>query len=89
MALRVLELPLIEDAQELNAAVRFQAQEELPMPLEQAVLDHRVLERYTDGDSSRMRVLVVGARRDSVDRLLSATRRAGLVPSWSICPRSR
>ena len=27
-----------------------------------------------------MRVLVVGARRDSVDRLLSATRRAGLVP---------
>ncbi len=80
VALRVLELPLIEDPQELNAAVRFQAQEELPMPLEQAVLDHRVLERYTDGDSSRMRVLVVGARRDSVDRLLSATRRAGLVP---------
>ena len=27
-----------------------------------------------------MRVLVVGARRDSVERLLAATRRAGLVP---------
>ena len=51
VALRVLELPLFEDAQELNAAVRFQAQEELPMPLEQAVLDHRVLERYSDGDT--------------------------------------
>jgi type IV pilus assembly protein PilM len=80
VALRVLELPIIENAQELDAAIRFQAQEELPMPLEQAVLDHRVLERFSDGETSRMRVLVVGARRDSVDRLLSATRRAGLFP---------
>ena len=80
VALRVLELPVIENAEELEAAIRFQAQEELPMPLEQAVLDHRVLERFTDGDTPRMRVLVVGARRDSVDRLLSATRKAGLSP---------
>jgi type IV pilus assembly protein PilM len=80
VALRVLELPIIENAQELDAAIRFQAQEELPMPLEQAVLDHRVLEHVTDGESPRMRVLVVGARRDSVDRLLTATRKAGLSP---------
>ncbi len=80
VALRVLELPLIEDAKELEAAVRFQAQEELPMPLEQAVLDHRVIERFTDGENPRMRVLVVGARRDSIERLLAATRKAGLVP---------
>jgi type IV pilus assembly protein PilM len=80
IAVRVLELPPIENAQELEAAVRFQAQEELPMPLEQAVLDHRVLERIDDGDSSRMRVLVVGARADSVNHLLAVARRAGLNP---------
>ena len=40
------------------------------MPLEQAVLDHRVIERFTDGENPRMRVLVVGARRDSIERLL-------------------
>jgi type IV pilus assembly protein PilM len=80
VALRVLELPVIENKQELDAAVRFQAQEELPMPLEQAVLDHRVLEQYSDGENQRMRVLVVGARRDSVEHLLAATRKAGLTP---------
>jgi type IV pilus assembly protein PilM len=80
IAVRVLELPPIENAQELEAAIRFQAQEELPMPLEQAVLDHRVLERINDGDSSRMRVLVVGARADSVNHLLAVARRAGLNP---------
>jgi type IV pilus assembly protein PilM len=80
IAVRVIELPAIENEQELAAAVRFQAQEELPMPLEQAVLDHRVLERINDGESARMRVLVVGARRDSVSHLLAVARRAGLNP---------
>jgi type IV pilus assembly protein PilM len=80
VALRVLELPVMENDAELATAVRFQAQEELPMPLEQAVLDHRVLERIDDGEHKSMRVLVVGARRDSVERLLAATRRAGLSP---------
>jgi type IV pilus assembly protein PilM len=80
VVVRVLELPLIESEQELEAAVRFQAQEELPMPLEQAVLDHRVLQHFSDGEHSRMRVLVVAVRRDSVEHLLAAVRKAGLVP---------
>jgi type IV pilus assembly protein PilM len=80
IAVRVIELPAIENEQELEAAVRFQAQEELPMPLEQAVLAHRVLERLSDGENPRMRVLVVGARRDSVNHLLAVARRAGLNP---------
>jgi Tfp pilus assembly PilM family ATPase len=80
MAVRVMELPAIDDAQELDAAIRFQAQEELPMPVEQAVLDHRLLERIEDGQGGRMRILVVAARRDSVEHLLAAARRAGLSP---------
>jgi type IV pilus assembly protein PilM len=50
------------------------------MPLEQAVLAHRVLERISDGEHPHMRVLVVGARRDSVNHLLAVARRAGLNP---------
>jgi type IV pilus assembly protein PilM len=80
IAVRVIELPAIESEAELEAAVRFQAQEELPMPLEQAVLDYRVLERINDGEAARMRVLVVGARRDTVEHLLAVARRAGLDP---------
>src|SRR5436190_12710136 len=77
MAVRVMELPAIEDEQELDAAIRFQAQEELPMPVEQAVIDHRLLERIEDEQGGRMRILVVAARRDSVEHLLAAARRAG------------
>jgi Tfp pilus assembly PilM family ATPase len=80
MAVRVMELPAIDDEQELDAAIRFQAQEELPMPIEQAVLDHRLLERIDDEQGGRMRILVVAARRDSVEHLLAAARRAGLTP---------
>src|SRR5687768_2833802 len=80
IALRVLELPVITNDQELEAAVRFQAQEELPMPLEQAVLDFHVLERIDNGEGGRMRVVVVGARRDSVEHLLAVARKAGLQP---------
>jgi type IV pilus assembly protein PilM len=80
VVVRVFELPAIESEQELEAAVRFQAQEELPMPLDEAVLDHRVLERFSEGDSARMRVLVVAVRRDTVGQLLTAVRKAGLIP---------
>src|SRR5688500_11674982 len=80
IALRVLELPAIDNEQELEAAIRFQAQEELPMPLEQAVLDYHVLDRVDNGEGGRMRVVVVGARRDSVEHLLAVARKAGLQP---------
>lgn len=80
IALRVLELPAIDNDQELEAAIRFQAQEELPMPLEQAVLDYHVLDRVENGEGGRMRVVVVGARRDTVEHLLAVARKAGLQP---------
>jgi type IV pilus assembly protein PilM len=80
VAVRVLELPAIESDDELDAAVRFKAQEELPMPLDQAVLDHRVLERFSREGGTYIRVLVVAVRRETVEQLLSAVRKAGLSP---------
>ena len=43
VVVRTLRLPAIEDPKELDAAVRFQAQEQMPMPLDQAVLEHQVV----------------------------------------------
>jgi type IV pilus assembly protein PilM len=78
---RTFRLPLIEDPEELKTAVRFQAQEHLPMPLDQAVLDHRVISRYSGEDGTRgMEVVAVAARRDMLRSLLSAVRDAGLKP---------
>jgi type IV pilus assembly protein PilM len=50
------------------------------MPLEQAVLDYHVLERVENGEGGKMRVVVVGARRDTVEHLLAVARKAGLQP---------
>ena len=43
VVVRTLRLPAIEDPKEMEAAVRFQAQEQIPMPLDQAVLEHQVV----------------------------------------------
>jgi type IV pilus assembly protein PilM len=80
IVVRVVDLPYLEDAKELEAAVRFQAQDQLPMPLEHAVLDHQPLAVVNDATGRRQRVLLVAARREMVERVLAALRSAGLKP---------
>lgn len=80
IVLRTLDLPRIDDPKDLEAAVRFQAQEHVPMPLDQAVLDFQSLGSVQTAEGERTRVAVVAARRDVVERLLSAVRAAGLKP---------
>ncbi len=53
------------------------------MPLEQAVLEHQVLGPVETPDGTRTRVVVVAARRDMIERLLEAVKRAGLSPRAS------
>jgi type IV pilus assembly protein PilM len=80
IVMRFIELPPLTDAKEIASAVKFQAQDHIPMPLEQAVLEHQVLGQVETPEGQRTRVLVVAARRDMIDRLLEATRAAGLSP---------
>jgi len=81
VVVRMLELPLIEDDDEIDTAVRFRAQDQIPMPLDQAVLDHRVVSRGTGaGGERQMEVLAVAARRDMIFSLLEPLRQAGLQP---------
>ncbi len=81
VAFRTLRLPLIDDANQLKAAVRFQAQEQIPMPLESAVLDHQVIGAHVGEDGSRqIDVAVVAARRQTIETMLEVARGAGLDP---------
>jgi type IV pilus assembly protein PilM len=77
--LRTLELPPITDRKELAAAVGFQAQEQVPMPLSNAVLDFHPLGIVDTAAGPRQRVVLVAAQRDMVEKLLGAVRRAGLI----------
>jgi type IV pilus assembly protein PilM len=78
--LRTLELPPVTDRKDLAAAVRFQAQDQVPMPLSNAVLDFHPLGIVDTPAGPRQRVVLVAAQRDMVERLLAAVRGAGLRP---------
>jgi type IV pilus assembly protein PilM len=80
IVVRSLELPRLDDPKQLAAAVRFQAQEHIPMPLDLAVLDFQPMGLVHTDQGERTRVMLVAARRDMVDRLLEGVRRAGLRP---------
>jgi len=79
---RTLRLPAIEDPKEMEAAVRFQAQEQIPMPLDQAVLEHQVVGGVAgeEGSAPQVDVVVVAARREMIASFLEPVRRAGLEP---------
>jgi type IV pilus assembly protein PilM len=76
--LRTLELPPVTDHKELAAAVNFQAQDQVPMPLNNAVMDFHPLGIVDTPAGPRQRVVLVAAQRDMIERLLTAVRRAGL-----------
>jgi type IV pilus assembly protein PilM len=81
IVVRLVELPLIENEAEREAAIRFQAAEAIAMPLDEAVLDHQVA-AYDEGPegAKRMRVVLVAARRAMVESYVEAVKKAGLNP---------
>lgn len=82
VVVRTLRLPAIDDPSELAAAVRFSAQEQIAMPLDQAVIDHRVVGGVgaVEGAPPQVDVIVVAARRDMIAASLKPLKEAGLEP---------
>jgi type IV pilus assembly protein PilM len=76
---RTFEVTGIADPKQLANAIRFRAQEVLPIPIEDAVLDYQVLSEAVDEEGQPVsRVLLVVAYRELVDRYVYACRKAGL-----------
>ena len=79
IGVRIFEIEGVADAQQLENAIRFRAEEVLPIPLDQAVLDYVVLdEQHREDGTVWKRILLVVAYREVVDRYLQACRRAGI-----------
>ena len=75
---RVVELPVMS-RDDLESAIRFQAQEHIPIPLADAVMDFEVLEEIDGPDGQRLqRVLVVAAEKGTIEPLLRAVNSAHL-----------
>jgi type IV pilus assembly protein PilM len=81
VAVRTLRLPEIDSSAELETAIRFQAQDQIPMPLDHAVLDWQVVgHAMSENGQRQVDVVAVAARRDMVAGLMDALNRAGLRP---------
>jgi type IV pilus assembly protein PilM len=81
IVVRQIELPWLEEGEQRDAAVRFQAADAIAMPLEEAVLDYQVAHRVETPDgAARMQVVIVAARRSMIDGFVEAARSAGLKP---------
>jgi type IV pilus assembly protein PilM len=75
---RELDMPHVPD-NELDSAVRLQALDVIPFPVDKTVMSARPLEELTGPDGSPIRrVLLAAAHRDLVDPLLEAVEAAGL-----------
>ena len=79
IGVRTFEISGIEDSKQLENAIHFRAQETLPIPLDEAVLDYRILEERVDEEgTATKRVLLVVAYRELVDRYVNACKKAGI-----------
>jgi len=76
VVVRLLNFPHMEE-EDLKSAISFEAQDHIPMALDEAVLDYAVLGPQAEG-SDLDRILVVAAHREMIGRYTSAVRAGGL-----------
>jgi type IV pilus assembly protein PilM len=77
IVVRALDLPALED-KALEAAVRVEAPDHIPMPMDEAVLDFQPIGMVDTPQGPRQRVVVVAVRREMVERYAEAAAQAGL-----------
>ncbi|HEX2027494.1 MAG TPA: type IV pilus assembly protein PilM [Nitriliruptorales bacterium] len=80
VVVRQVDLPYM-DEEELRGALRFQVQEYIPIPVEEAELDFQTMDEFTgDGGARMLRVMLVAAHREMVATHVGAATRARLRP---------
>jgi type IV pilus assembly protein PilM len=79
IGVRTFEIGGISDEKQLANAIRFRAQEALPIPIDEAVLDYQVLgEGIDEQGQPTKRILLVVAYRELIDRYMNACKKAGI-----------
>jgi type IV pilus assembly protein PilM len=75
---RLIDLPFMERG-ELQSAIQYQAQDYIPMAVEDSILDFQIIGDFmTPSDEHMMEVLLVAAHREMIGNTVSAVEGAGL-----------
>ena len=77
---RLLTMPYMEK-DDLKNAIQFQAQENIPIPIEDTILDYQVIKDFTNEDKERtLQIVLVAAQKEMVQHHISALEKAKLRP---------
>ena len=74
---RTIRFPLLTD-QEIASAVKWEAEQYIPIPVTEAVVQHKIIERYEKSNPPKVNVLLVAAPETVVDKYTRVVRSAGL-----------
>lgn len=76
---RVIEMPLLTE-QEVSSAIKWQAEQYVPMPLDQVKMDFAILSRPQEAREEKMEVLLVAAPLTLVEKYRKVLEKANLSP---------
>ena len=78
---KIISIPSLTDA-ELASAISWQAEQHIPIPLDELSLEYQVLYRPGKNEhGGEMRVLMIGARKSVIEKYLEVFLRAGIEPT--------
>src|SRR4030042_3482246 len=75
---RTIKFPLLTD-QEIAAAIKWEAEQYIPIPVSEAIIQHQILKRRETTTPPEVVVLLVAAPRKLVENYVKAVPRAGLI----------
>jgi type IV pilus assembly protein PilM len=79
VGVRSFEIAGVEDDRRLANAVLFRAHEAVSIPVDEAIIDYRVLDEQTDENGEPVRkILLVAAYREPIERYVEAFKEAGI-----------
>ena len=74
---RAISFPLLTD-QEISSAVKWEAEQYIPFPVAEAIVQHQIVERREAGTPPGVTVLLVASPRNLVDKYIKLLTMAGL-----------
>ena len=77
---RVIELPSLNE-KELESAIKYEAEQYIPVPLDQVQIQHVILKVPPKGaESAKMEILLIAAQQQAIEHLEQVVVMAGLTP---------
>lgn len=75
---RSIKFPLLTD-QEIASAVKWEAEQYIPIPLNEAIIQHTIIERNEAASPPEVTILLVAAPKNLVEKIVKVVEGAGLV----------